>query len=134
MINHYPINNRLFSELDRFVTQAFGQAESASCESNECSFEESSEIEEVDATGWKLRLELPGFKKEEVSLSVDEDFLTISAETADEARDFLDKVERRVKISDEVDVEKIEARLEDGLLYLQVPRRVKAEPKPITVN
>jgi len=113
MINHYPINNRLFSELDRFVTQAFGQAESASCESNECSFEESSEIEEVDATGWKLRLELPGFKKEEVSLSVDEDFLTISAETADEARDF---------------------RLEDGLLYLQVPRRVKAEPKPITVN
>lgn len=134
MINHYPINNRLFSELDRFVTQAFGQAERASCNSGECAIVESNQSEETDAKGWNLRLELPGFKKDEVSLKVDEDFLIVTAETSDETRDFLQKVERRVRLSDEVDTENIQARLEDGLLYLEIPRRAKAEPKTITVN
>ncbi|BDS06147.1 hypothetical protein NT6N_11870 [Oceaniferula spumae] len=140
MINHYPINNRLFSELDRFVTQAFGQGERTSCETGECSLSECSEetkaenAEDSTSNGWKLRLELPGFKKDEVKLSVDEDFLLITAETSDESRDFLSKVERRVRISDEVDTDKIEARLEDGLLYLEIPRRVKAEPKSIVIN
>lgn len=133
MINHYPINNRLFSELDRFVTQAFGQPERNSCEGGECSLAEN-ETEDSTENGWDLRLELPGFKKEEVNLSADEEFLKVTAETDDEARNFLGKVERRVRISDEVDTENIDARLEDGLLYLKIPRRVKAEPKRIVVN
>jgi len=134
MINHYPLNNRLFTELDRFVTQAFRQADRKNCEGAECAVNENSGEEGAETTGWNVRLELPGFKKEEVSLSIDDDFLTVTAETSDEARDFLNKVERRVRISDEVDTEKIEARLEDGLLYLEIPRRAKAEPKTITVN
>lgn len=134
MINHYPINNRLFSELDRFVTQAFGQSDRTSCESGECSTVENVEVADTDAAGWNLRLELPGFKKDEVSLNVDEEFLIVTAETTDEARDFLQNVERRVRLSDEVDTENIQARLEDGLLYLEIPRRAKAEPKAITIS
>ncbi len=134
MINHYPINNRLFSELDRFVTQALGQADRLSCKSGECAITESAQSEDTDANGWNLRLELPGFKKDEISLSVDGELLTVTAETSDESRDFLQKVERRVKLSDEVDAENIEARLEDGLLYLEIPRRAKAEPKRILVK
>ena len=134
MINHYPINNRLFSELDRFVTEAFSQKDSSSCEGVECTSAGNPETEDTESTGWNLRLELPGFKKDEVKLTVNDDFLIVTAETEDEARDFLNKVERRVRISDEVDVEKIEARLEDGLLYLEIPERAKAEPKTITVN
>lgn len=133
MINHYPINKRLFSELDRFVTQAFGQPDRSRCSGGECSLSET-EAGESHENGWKLRLELPGFKKDEVSLSADEEFLTVTAETCDEARNFLNKIERRVRITDEVDAENIEARLEDGLLYLEIPRRVKAEPKRIVVN
>ena len=134
MINHYPINNRLFSELDRFVAEAFSQKDSSSCEGVECTATENSETDDAENKGWSLRLELPGFKKDEVKLTVNDDFLIVTAETEDEARDFLNKVERRVRISDEVDVEKIEARLEDGLLYLEIPKRAKAEPKTITVN
>ena len=135
MINHYPINSRLFSELDRFVTQAFGQTDRSNDTDSESAIVESAaESEGADEKGWNLRLELPGFKKNEVSLSVDEEFLTVTAETADENRDFLQKVERRVRLSDEVDAENIEARLEDGLLYLEIPRRAKAEPRTISVN
>ena len=133
MINHYPINSRLFSELDRFVTQAFGQTDRSN-DTDSAIVESAAESEGADEKGWNLRLELPGFKKNEVSLSVDEEFLTVTAETADENRDFLQKVERRVRLSDEVDAENIEARLEDGLLYLEIPRRAKAEPRMISVN
>ena len=134
MINHYPINNRLFSELDRFVTEAFSQKDISSCEGVECTSAGNPESDDTESTGWNLRLELPGFKKDEVKLTVNDDFLIVTAETEDEARDFLNKIERRVRISDEVDVEKIEARLEDGLLYLEIPKRAKAEPKTIMVN
>ena len=134
MINHYPINNRLFSEIDRFVTQAFGQAEHSSCENGSCELSETTESADASDKGWNLRLELPGYKKDEVSLSTDEEFLTITAETEDEARKFLGKVQRRVRIFDEVDTDNIEARLEDGLLYLEIPRRAKVEPKRITVH
>lgn len=137
MINHYPLNNHLFSELDRFVTQAFGQPERnrGECSLAECNEDASTEAgAESTENGWSLRLELPGFKKDEVTLSADEEFLLVAAETSDEDRNFLGKVERRVRISDEVDTENIDARLEDGLLYLKIPRRVKAEPKRIVVN
>ncbi|MGB0775546.1 MAG: Hsp20 family protein [Akkermansiaceae bacterium] len=43
-------------------------------------------------------------------------------------------MERRIRISDEVDAEKISAKLEDGLLYLEIPKKVKAEPLPIVIN
>ena len=69
-----------------------------------------------------------------MKLSVDEGILSILAETEDEQRAFLGKVERRVRITDEVDTEKIKARLENGILYLEIPHRVKAEPKTIAVN
>ncbi|MBK1831470.1 Hsp20/alpha crystallin family protein [Verrucomicrobiaceae bacterium R5-34] len=143
MINHYPINNRLFSELDRFVTEAFGQPERGASENQDYALAEYSEdvannegegSEESTQKGWNLRLELPGYKKDEVRLSVDEEFLLITAETSDEERKFLGKIERRVRISDEVDTDNIDARLEDGILYLKIPRKVKAEPKQIVVN
>ncbi len=134
MINHYPINNRIFSELDRFVTQAFGQSNRASCERDACAAAESVEASDADAKGWNLRLELPGFKKGEVSLNADGEFLTVTAETADESRAFLKNVERRVRLSEEVDTDNIQARLEDGLLYLEIPRRAKEEPKAISIS
>ena len=134
MINHYPLNNRLFSELDRFVTQALSQTDDSNCDSSECAVPENENSEDANANGWSIRLELPGFKKEELSISVDEDFLKINAETSDESRNFLNAVERRVRISEEVDSDNIDARLEDGLLYLHLPRRARLEPRKVTVN
>ena len=84
-----------------------------------------------DELGVKLRLELPGFSKDEVKLSIDEGILSIVAETEDEQRSFLSKQERRLKISDEADTENIKAKLENGILYLEIPHRAKAEPKTI---
>lgn len=135
MIN-YPITNGFLNDIDRFVNQALGAAAPLTCRDNKCSVEERRDEENESETplGWNLRFELPGFKKDEVKLHADEDFLNVIAETSDEARSFLGTVKRRVRISDEVDTGKISARLEDGILYLEIPRKVKAEPKSIVIN
>lgn len=136
MITNYPITTGFFNDIDRFVNHALGAAAPLSCRDSKCSVEERRDEEhETDAPlGWNLRFELPGFKKDEVKLHIDEDFLSVTAETDDEARSFLGTVKRRVRISDEVDTEKITAKLEDGILYLEIPRKVKAEPKTIVVE
>lgn len=136
MITHYPFSNGIFNELNRFVNQAFEPSGRRNGASYALPLHERRGLESVsnEEDGWKVRLELPGFNKDEVKLSVDEDILHIVAETSDEARSFLGKVERRVRISDDVDVENIVARLENGLLYLEIPHRAKAEPKTIVVN
>lgn len=136
MITHYPFANGVFNELNRFVNQALESEAVNRCEGEECQVLGGSDVESIsnDTDGWKLRLELPGYTKDEVKLSIDEDFLMIVAETEDEERSFLGKEERRVRISDDVDTENISARLENGILFIEIPRRVKAEPKSIVVK
>ena len=136
MITHYPFNNGIFNELNRFVNQAFAPETTSRANGSRLALQDGGGVESVshDDDGTKIRLELPGYTKDEVKLSVDEGILRILAETEDEQRSFLGKVERRVRISDEVDVENIKARLENGILYLEIPHRVKAEPKTIAVN
>ena len=136
MTTHYPISNGIFSELNRLVNNtlvpAYSDRQRAAPQPkhNRASVESLSD----DELGVKLRLELPGFSKDEVKLSIDEGILSIVAETEDEQRSFLSKQERRLKISDEADIENIKAKLENGILYLEIPHRAKAEPKTISVN
>ena len=129
----YPFNNRVFSELNRLVNDTLASNDSSA---EECILPSHSEIETIsnDKDGWKLRLEFPGYKKDEVKLSVEGEFIRIVAESSVEERSFLGKVERRVRVSEDVDAESVSARLEDGILYLEVPHRVKPEPKEIKVN
>ena len=134
MITQHPFNTRLFSELNRFVTDALEPA--ARCENGECDLPDYSGTESIsnDTEGWKLRLELPGYRKGEVKLTIEEGFVNILAETDDEERAFLGTEKRRVRISEDVDAKNIQARLEDGILYLEIPRKLKAEPKPIVIK
>jgi len=129
----FPFSNRVFTELNRYVNEALIADE---CEEDvpECTSADSVESISNDESGWKLRLELPGYRKDEVKISVAEGYINIVAETEDEERSFLANEERQVKVSDDVDSENIVARLEEGILYLEIPRKAKPEPKVITVS
>lgn len=136
IITHQPFAHGIFSELNRFANRALESDLGDRCAGEQCVIPANNDVESIsnDPDGWKLRLELPGYNKEEIKLSIDEHFLMITAETEDEERSFLAKEERRIRISDDVDTDKIEAKLENGILYLKIARRVKAEPKSIVVN
>lgn len=71
--------------------------------------------EEKDS--YRLRLELPGFTREEVSLSLEKDQLTVTAQTEREEA-FREQFERTYTLPEDVDPEEISAKLENGILDL----------------
>jgi HSP20 family protein len=87
-----------------------------------------------------IEVELPGVKKEDISIDVNEDVLTISGERKikDEQKDenfykvesAYGKFERSFNLPEDVDTDKIEAKTENGVLEIKIPKVQKVEKKP----
>ena len=97
--------------------------------------------EEADA--YQVEVAVPGMKKEDFKVELDHDLLKISAhqedkkEEKDEAgkytrREFrYQSFERSFRLpKNQVNGDKIEARYEDGILHLHLPKREEAKVKP----
>ena len=77
---------------------------------------------------WMLQAELPGFRKEDVHVNVEGNRLIISGENKQEneiketKRHIVErrygKVERMITLPESADVEKVDAKFEDGILKL----------------
>ncbi len=92
-----------------------------------------------------VSVELPGFEKDEIDISLEENVLSISGERKfekEENRDF-HRVERwygsffrSFRLPATVDSSKIDASLKDGLLTIRLPKVEEARPRqiPVTVN
>lgn len=88
--------------------------------------------------------ELPGLKAEDFEISVEGDTLTIKGERKSpepKEEDTWHRKERRygkftriVELPYNVDAEKVEARLQNGLLQLTLPRAEAERPRRITVK
>lgn len=93
-------------------------------------------------TGFELELAAPGLKKDQFSIEVDQNLLTISSERKDEnesknaegtysRREFsYSAFKRSFTLPETVDSEKIEAQYEDGVLHIAIPKKEEALPKP----
>lgn len=82
---------------------------------------------------WTLRLDLPGYPKEGVSITVTDRTLQLVAEAL-ENHPFGGKFERQWKLGEDVDAAAVSARLEDGVLVLTLPKRPKSEPQSIKIE
>ncbi len=92
-----------------------------------------------------LEADLPGFKKEDIKLDVDNDILTISAERHSEHED-KDKRGNYVRCErsygsysrsfdvSAIDADKITATYEDGVLALTMPKKEALVPKKMRVE
>ncbi|RMG24543.1 MAG: Hsp20/alpha crystallin family protein [Bacteroidetes bacterium] len=91
---------------------------------------------------FKVELAAPGLKKDDFKVKLENNLLTISVEKGEEEslpegvhynrREFFyHNFQRSFQLStDVVDVEHIEARYEDGILYLTIPKREEAKTLP----
>lgn len=95
-----------------------------------------------NATDVLLEVELPGRRREEVSVEVIERTLKISAKEALTEREGYASVtrersrgafERSFGLGADLEVEKIQARFENGLLLLSIPRHEKAQPRKVEI-
>ena len=92
----------------------------------------------IDAgDAYKLESELPGFKKEDIKIDVENDVLTISVERKVENEDKRPNFVKRERVYGSfsrsfdvsgIDVEKIEAAYNDGILTLTMPKKVEVKP------
>jgi HSP20 family protein len=90
-----------------------------------------------------LRFDVPGVAQDKIDVTVDKGVLTVSA-TREEAktegenpvvreRQF-GSFTRRVRLSDQLDADAIEASHHDGVLEVRIPVREAAKPRKITVG
>jgi len=94
-------------------------------------------IEEDDA--YVFSALVPGLKAEEVNIEILENVVTISGEYKDDENNYLVReipqgsFSRALRFRTELDAEKAEAKIEDGILTLRVPKAESARPKSIKV-
>ena len=90
-----------------------------------------------------LRFDVPGFDPEKIDVTVDRGVLTVSAtreETKTEGESpivrerLFGSFTRRVRLSENLDADAIEASNNDGVLEIRIPVREEAKPRKIEVG
>ena len=97
------------------------------------------DVKESEA-GYELEIDLPGFKKEDLKVSLKEGYLTVRAEKEEEADDdgknyirrerFTGACQRTFFVGKDLSQEDIKGEFKNGILKLSVPKKEKKEEVP----
>jgi HSP20 family protein len=89
-----------------------------------------------DAGNYYVKVELPGVKKEDITVELDDSVLTVSAKRAEQTAEGEKSVafERSIDVPEGVDAAKIQAVYENGLLTLTLVKPEAVKPRRIDVN
>ncbi|HYH41551.1 MAG TPA: Hsp20/alpha crystallin family protein [Burkholderiales bacterium] len=98
-----------------------------------------------DENAYTIRAEIPGVKKDEINISIDGDQVAISAEVKNEkdvkegerllrSERYYGKVYRAFQLGQQVDEDKAQAKYNDGILELVLPKKAAASAKRITIQ
>ena len=127
-------------EFDRIVRRALGPSVTLS----QSAFAQALPMDTLRRDGEVvLRFDVPGVAPEKIDVTVEHGVLTVSAtreETSEEGDEhvvrerYVGSFTRRIRLSDNLDADKIEASHSDGVLELHIPVRAEAQPRKITVS
>ena len=128
---------RLFDDrFDRIIERAFGRDRQAP-------WMPAMDVYETDEKV-VVTVELPGIKAEDVEVSVEDSTLTVggtrefSSEVTEESYHRIERrygsFSRAVSLPPQVDTGKVEARFDDGVLSVEVPKVEKARPKKVQIK
>lgn len=89
---------------------------------------------------WSLEILAPGFQKSEISMKVEDNTLHISTPKSKDERTASIReygpltIKRSFKLPKNIDVEKINAQLEAGILKIVIPKNEDAKPRTINIK
>jgi len=97
-----------------------------------------------DESSLRITMELPGVDPNDVRLSLENNILTIRGEKKQQIDDNSERIhrfertygmfERTFVLPNTVDTDRIDARYENGVLHVSIPRAERAKPREIRVN
>lgn len=138
------IYRKNFSNVDELLDDIFGMVKGAGKAVDRAipkTVEMRTNIKDLEDS-YVLSVETPGFKKEEISMDVKDGILLISAEhseTVDEEKDNYIRKERyngscsRAFNVEDVDIEKIVATYDNGVLTVTLPK-IEVKENKVTIN
>ena len=99
------------------------------------------DVEETD-DAYVIDVELPGVKHADVDIEVNGNELTVTGELKEKERvGILRRRTRRVgefqfavTLPGEIDADRVDARLEDGVLHITAPKSERNQPRRITIS
>ena len=127
-------------DFDRIVRRAFGPSAFAS----RAAFAQALPMDTLRRDGEVvLRFDVPGVAPEKIDITVSHGVLTVSATREESTAEgdghvvrerYVGSLTRRIRLSDNLDADQIEASHSDGVLELRIPVRPEAQPRKITVG
>ena len=133
----------LQDRINRLFNESFGQARDLEDDMRVCAWRPAVDIYETE-NEIVLKAELPGINKEDVSVEVKDNALTLKGERFPEAEIKEDKYyrreicfgtfERSFTLQDRIQPEQIKATFKNGILIVKIPRPQAEKPKQITVD
>ena len=127
--NNYQ-HNPFFDAFDDFFKPVFYDDRAASMRTD---------IKETE-NGYQLDVEMPGFDKKDIKISLENGYLTVSAEKSSREEENKDKNEKYIRkectvscsrsyyVGDDIERENVKAKYDNGMLTLTVP---KSQPKQL---
>ena len=132
----------LLGDMDDLVNGFFAPAQGREVENT--LFSPALDIVET-ADGYEIRADLPGVDRDDLSVSIKDNVLTIEAETRSENVEKdgdtvikrerqVGKFQRTLRLGKAVDESKVSADYRDGVLKLSLPRSTEVDGRRIDVN
>lgn len=97
-----------------------------------------------DDKEYSITAEVPGYTKEEINIEIDNGVLNISSEHKEQKeetkKDYIYKersessFRRSIRIPDNIKTEELDARLDNGLLTLHIPKKELPAPRKIEIK
>ncbi|MCI6989206.1 MAG: Hsp20/alpha crystallin family protein [Campylobacter sp.] len=97
-----------------------------------------------DEKGFYVEVDLPGVKKDDIEIEVNNNVLTISGERKyqnetkkddySKVESFFGKFQRSFSLGNDIDAAKISAKQNDGILEIFIPKSAQKESKKISID
>ena len=97
-----------------------------------------------DDTAYVVTADMPGISRDEVSVTIDKNVLTISATPKDEVSQnerkvlrherYSGKYARSLRLGEDIDEDQVSAEYRDGVLRLVIPKKAAVAPREVEVK
>ena len=84
-----------------------------------------------------IALSVLGHDKEDISIELHEDVIYVKSaqkELTNVQKQLISKIEERINVGDKFDGEKAEAKIINGILYLNIAKKEEAKPKKLAIK